>query len=55
MVGHLRVKYVAIRSTPKICGMDFPLEVEHAREISQVRRVACGPYLYMPCLYVSCI
>ena len=32
--------------------MEFPLEVEYAREISQVRRVACGHCLYMPCSYV---
>ena len=45
---------------PQVRGMDFPLEVEYAREISQVRHVACGHCLYMPCSYifmhlVSCI
>ena len=40
---------------PLVRGMDFPLEVEYAREISQDRRVAYGRCLYMPCSYVSCI
>ena len=36
----------------QVRGMEFPLEVEYAREISQVRRVACCRHLYMPCSYV---
>ena len=33
---------------PQVRGMDFPLEVEYARKIFQVKRVACCRCLYMP-------
>jgi len=52
MEGHSGIKYAVARSTPKVCRMDFPLEVEYAKEISQVRCIVCCHCLYMPCSYV---